>query len=210
MCNCYDMSPGHRRELTELQRRANEAISRMDKTLNIRKTDSGITLRLVEGEARPMPMRWGFHRHFNPAVNNSRDDKLESGMWSEAWENRRCVVPISAFYEWTGPKGRKQTHAFTGQPGELLWAAGLWEENREYGPCFSIITTSANPLMAPVHDRMPGLLAFEEISPFLNARNPRELVRPFEGFLKTFTCQNPLKMKVPSPPVPMEVEQELF
>jgi putative SOS response-associated peptidase YedK len=42
-------------------------------------------------------MRWGFHRDFNPAINNARSDKLEGGMWKEAFHVRRCVIPMSLF-----------------------------------------------------------------------------------------------------------------
>jgi len=157
-----------------------------------------------------LPMRWGFHRSFNNSVNNAREDKLEGGMWKTAWERGRCVVPMDAFYEWSGPKGGKQTHAFVGESDDILWAAGLWEEDRELGLCYSVITVDPNSITKPIHSRMPALLSPDEIEEYLTSDDPRNLVRPYEGYMKTFPCQNPLKMKETLPPVPMEVDQELF
>ena len=179
MCNCYDLSNKHIPWHTELERLTSEAVSLIGKPLNIRKTDPGIVARLADDKLEVLPMRWGFHRSFNPCVNNSREDKLESQMWAEAWKERRCVAPIAAFYEWSGPKGRKQTHAFTGEADCYLWAAGLWEEDRDQGPCYSIITVNANPVTEPIHNRMPALLAPDEIDEFLAADDPRNLLRPY-------------------------------
>ncbi len=77
-------------------------------------------------------MRWGFHRSFNAAINNARSDKLASGMWADALRERRCVIPVSVFYEWgPGVGGRKQAHEFRHPDDDYLWVAGLWETDRE-------------------------------------------------------------------------------
>lgn len=210
MCNCYDLSNKHIPWHAELERGVESVLPSRDKSLNIRKTDRGMVARLVDAKLEALPMRWGFHRNFNTAINNTREDKLDGGMWSEAWRKRRCVVPMSAYYEWSGPKGRKQTHAFVSEADDWLWAAGVWEEDADFGFCYSMITVDANPVTESIHNRMPALLAFSEIDEFLEAEDPRKLIRPYEGGMKTFPCLNPLKMKVPEPPVPMEVDQELF
>lgn len=210
MCNCYDLTNKHIPWHAELERSTDSASSSSDKPLNIRKTDKAVVGRSVDNKLEALPMRWGFHRSFNTAINNTREDKLDGGMWSEAWLQRRCVVPMSAYYEWSGPKGRKQTHAFVEEGKGWLWAAGVWEQDADFGLCYSVITVDANLVAEAIHNRMPALLAVGEIDDFLSADDPRELLRPYEGRLKTFPCLNPLKMKEPSPPVPMEVDQELF
>ena len=103
-------------------------------------------------------MRWGFHRPFANAVNNTRSDKLSSPMWREAFERRRCVIPVSSWYEFSGPQGRKQAYEFTLRDGSLLWAAGIWEESENFGRCYSMLMTDANSFVAKIHDRMPVLL----------------------------------------------------
>lgn len=103
------------------------------------------------------PMRWGFARKFSHAVVNSREDKLDGGMWSDAMANRRCLIPVAAYYEWSGPRGEKRTHRFTATDESWLWVAGIWEENAELGRCFSMITTEPRGVVRGVHDRMPAV-----------------------------------------------------
>ncbi len=210
MCNCYDLSNKHIPWHAELERTPDSETDSQSKPKNIRKTDKAVVGRSVNHKLEALSMRWGFYRNFNTAINNTRADKLDGGMWSEAWREHRCVVPMSAYYEWSGPKGGKQTHAFVSGADDWLWAAGVWEENAELGFCYSLITVDASPVAEPIHNRMPALLDFGDIDEFLSADDPREMLRPYEGRLKTFPCLNPLKMESPGPPVPMEVDQELF
>jgi len=135
-------------------------------------------------------MRWGFQRSGLGVVNNSRDDKLDSPMWRESFSSRRCLIPMSGFYEWSGSAGRKQAHWFSHLENKCLWAAGIWERSVEHGCCFSMLTTSANALMSPIHDRMPALLSDDALVPYLAGD-----VRGFtvaEELLVVSECPSPL------------------
>jgi putative SOS response-associated peptidase YedK len=112
-------------------------------------------------------MRWGFSRPWSKAIVNSRDDKLHGPVWQEAWENRRCILPMTSYYEWSGPTGNKTTHHFSPASGDLFWAAGIWEDSSEHGPCYSMITCRPNPLVERVHDRMPALLEPDQTTAYL-------------------------------------------
>jgi len=166
----------------------------------IRRTDSAP---VITAEEKLVTMRWGFERPTLGTINNSREDKLQGPMWSKAFRERRCIIPASAFYEWSGPKVRKQTHRFTRVDGEWFWIAGIWEESRDHGLCFSMITTVANSLMVPIHDRMPAFLEEDEIAGY------------FAGEKNTFT-PSPESMKVDDSPNPLikpkgtSVQGELF
>jgi putative SOS response-associated peptidase YedK len=79
---------------------------------------------------------------------------------------RRCLVPCNGFFEFTGPKARKQPWLFTPRDGGLMAFAGLWAQWR--GPdgaapllSFSIATCAPNATVAPIHDRMPVVLTGE-------------------------------------------------
>lgn len=121
---------------------------------------------LAEGEARLM--RWGFERPWAKSINNTRTDKLETAMWREAFETRRCVIPMSGFYEYTGPAGRKQAHLFQPEdPEEWLWAAGIWEPDARHGDCYSMLMRDAAGIVVPIHNRMPVLLNQVEHSRYL-------------------------------------------
>jgi putative SOS response-associated peptidase YedK len=101
---------------------------------------------------------------------NARAETLAGkGAFKPAFTKRRCIVPMDGFYEWkagAAPKARKQPMFVSRLDGEPLAVAGLWEtwRDRAAGPdapwlhSLTIVTTSANATMAPVHDRMPVVL----------------------------------------------------
>lgn len=213
MCNLYDIGPAPNRQAKGWHRQVVEAMGGLPKVFGIRKTDSGLVIRRnwESGSLEPIVMRWGFHREFNPAVNNSRLDKLGSAMWSSAWRSRRCVIPVATFYEWSGgEKGAKQTYAMQPDPGESgspagwFWMAGLWEEHPLHGACFSMITREAAGPVAQIHDRMPAILREEDVERFLNLPPdavPGNDLNFAEPTLKLFPCLNPLKTRRPGPAV---------
>ena len=86
MCNTYVIRP--KRGAQGLAQRVSEATARLASEL-VRKSDLGV---VVRAGGRAELMRWGFYRKFNPAINNARADKLEGGMWREAFHERRCVI----------------------------------------------------------------------------------------------------------------------
>jgi putative SOS response-associated peptidase YedK len=124
MCNTYLFRP--KRGAKGLTQQVNEATAKLVSNL-VRKSDPGVVMR---ADGRVELMRWGFHRSFNPSINNAPSDKLAGGMWKEAFHDRRCVIPMSLFYEW-GPgkdRGKKQAHEFHNTDDDYLWAAGMWRK----------------------------------------------------------------------------------
>ena len=103
-------------------------------------------------------------------VNNARTDKLETYFWRHAFENHRCLIPISAWAEAQGAKGSK-TRTWMSLPGSDLFAcAGVWRESDEFGPCYSMVMTdSAGSAAQDVHSRMPVVLAPEDYGLWLSA-----------------------------------------
>ena len=185
--NCPSFQPPNK----GIAKRVAYAAQRLKSDL-VSKSDPGVVMR---EDGRVEVMRWGFHRSFNPSINNARSDKLESGMWAEAFHERRCVIPMSLFYEWGpavgGKGGHKQAHEFHDPEDDYLWVAGIWEENPELGPCYSMVTTASSPLMSPIHDRMPALLRPEEMAEYL-AGSGRWDFQPFAGPLVVTPCESPL------------------
>jgi len=203
MCNSYRIRP--KRAAQGLAQRVGEATARLASDL-VRKSDPGVVMR---ADGRVEIMRWGFHRSFNPSINNARSDKLESGMWQDAFHERRCVIPMTLFYEWGpglgGGGGRKQSYEFYDPADDFLWVAGIWEENPELGPCCSMVTTASSPLMSPIHDRMPAVLRPEEMQEWLAGKGHWDF-QPFSGPLVVTPCVSPLVKRQPS----SGSQQELF
>ncbi|MEM0968714.1 MAG: SOS response-associated peptidase family protein [Verrucomicrobiota bacterium] len=180
MCNLYDVGPSPR----ELRFPWEECLLGLVRDLTyVAPGGEGLVLLKEEGEWMGKTMRWGFARPWSEVINNARVEKLSHEMWKESWERRRCVVPFRCFYEWSGIRGSKQKHRVEeGAPERWSWMVGIWEHHPKLGSCYSVVTTPASPFMAPLHDRMPALLASEDVEALLedSATKPA----PFGGELR--------------------------
>lgn len=126
----------------------------------------GMVVRQVDGQREVGSMVWGFPlrlKGMKPGskpkpINNARTDKLDSFMWRYSFEERRCLIPVSAFAEAEGEKGAK-TRTWFSLPEEPLFAvAGLWRQTDEWGLAYTMLMTEACIHVADVHDRMPVIL----------------------------------------------------
>jgi putative SOS response-associated peptidase YedK len=124
-------------------------------------------------------------------INAKAESLMQKPIWREPFSKRRCLVPADGFYEWekTGAKSR-QPWAFALQTGEPFAFAGLWErwrspDRQSEMETFSIITTEANELTAPMHERMPVILMPRDYERWLHrddgGRPPVDLLRPFDA-----------------------------
>lgn len=110
---------------------------------------------------------WAEHPKIGSRLINARAESLsDRPAYRTALQARRALVPVSGFYEWQRPAPggptRKRPFYFCRADGQPLALAGLWEVwagpgKRPLCTC-TIITTKANPVMAPVHHRMPVVL----------------------------------------------------
>jgi len=125
-----------------------------------------------DGERRLGAFRWGLVPWFSkgPAgaakmINARAETVAEKPSFRRALERRRCVLPADGFYEWLRTGKEKLPHLFAAADGSVLGLAGLWEVWRpEDEPdaeplrTCTIVTTTANATMAPIHNRMPVVL----------------------------------------------------
>lgn len=191
MCSVYEFGRGKKKPPQALKA---EGFEKLDENIRlIRRTDKA-PVYLSNGTIRMM--RWGYERPGLGVVNNTRSENFDSPMWRDSIEHRRYLIPVTAFYEWSGPKGNTRTHRFTSPNNEWLWMAGIWEKSDNLGECFSMITTSANSLMSPIHHRMPAVLTDEELNPFIDG----ELMKfnPAPDTLLVNEANNPLIKNPPT------------
>ena len=154
----------------------------------------------MRGGARAIElMRWGLVPHWAlpggkkpPLMINARLESLMAKqMFRDALERKRCLVPTSGFFEWVsargaaaGDKPAPRPFYFHPRAHHLFAFAGLWARSRDaHGEelhSFTIITTRANSLVRPIHDRMPILLSPDDhaawLSPDLDADAARALL----------------------------------
>jgi putative SOS response-associated peptidase YedK len=142
------------------------------------------------GERHLSLLKWGLLPHWtkDPAtarrpINARAETLASSGMFREAFMQRRCLVPANAFYEWQATEAGKQPYAIARLDGQLMALAGLWEGFRwasgEVTRTFTIITTDANVDVADVHNRMPVILEAGDWPAWLGESDgdPKDLLR---------------------------------
>jgi putative SOS response-associated peptidase YedK len=115
---------------------------------------------------------------------NARAETLENRpTFAQAFEQRRCAIPASGFYEWTGPSSARQPYWIRRRDGDLLFFAGLYQDGEKNGAgtqsAFTILTCVANSILATIHDRMPVILFDRDADDWINpsARKPSSLKR---------------------------------
>lgn len=100
----------------------------------------------------------------NRMINARAETLTEKPSFRDAFKKRRCIIPASGFYEWQKKgSGAKQPYYFYLKEKEVFGFAGLYEEwiDKESGDVLetcTIITTEANDVLRPVHERMPVIL----------------------------------------------------
>jgi putative SOS response-associated peptidase YedK len=137
---------------------------------NIAPTQEVAVVRAAESGGRELVrLHWGLipswakERAMGARMINARAETLaEKPAFRSAFRARRCLIVADGFYEWQKLGGRKQPY-FIGFSDRRPFAfAGLWErwkgEGSEHVESCTIVTTEANELLAPIHDRMPVIL----------------------------------------------------
>src|SRR5262249_12694756 len=105
-------------------------------------------------------------------LNARAETVAENPAFRAAFKRRRCLVPASGFYEWTGPPKNRQPHLFAMRDARPFAFAGLWEKWERDGQqieSFTILTTEPNELCAKYHDRMPVIVHRNDYDHCLNA-----------------------------------------
>lgn len=113
-------------------------------------------------------LRWGLLPFWskisktNFQMINARAEGIEKKpSFRDPFKYRRCIIPTSAFYEWQIITGGKQPIFIQPAGGGIFGLAGIWDHWQGEGKTFesyTIITTTANAMMAEIHDRMPVIL----------------------------------------------------
>ncbi len=161
---------------------------------NIAPEGSGIAAVRNETPDEIGRLRWGLlpgwvddPDEFPTLINARSETAAEKPAFREAFEQRRCLIPASNFYEWTGRKGSRVPHSIGLEDRELFAMAGLWETwsaNGDEVRSATILTTDANDVVGELHDRMPVILEPDEEDVWLDADDEDELqsiLGPYPG-----------------------------
>jgi putative SOS response-associated peptidase YedK len=118
---------------------------------------------------------WAKDRSIGNQLINARGETIASKpSFRAAFKSRRCLIPADGFYEWKKlNSSKKQPQYITLKDQRPFCFAGLWEswtdkESNEDVQSCTIITTDANELLLPLHDRMPVILDPSDYRPWLD------------------------------------------
>ena len=191
-------------------------------------------LAVCDGEARSL--RWGLvppwartlragHEPINARAETLAGKRLFAPLLARA--DRRCLVVADGWYEWLRPerpRGERVPFRYTVDGGALFGFAGLWDEHRVDGErlaSVTVLTTAANAVCAPVHDRMPCVLASPDaeaawLSPdvdvdaalelLLALDAPRTAAAPANPAVNRAGAEGPELLSVPAAPEPAQLQ----
>ena len=178
MCGRYNLLAGseHLIEHFKLQR-----LLKYESSYNISPGQKILTVvQLADNSYKAVHLWWGLipswskDRRISSHLINARVETIrEKPSFRSAYKKRRCLIPATGFYEWQKKEEGKQAFHIHRQDQDLFAFAGLWEhwenETETVYSC-TIITTSANSLMQPVHERMPLIITPHQYHYWLDKR----------------------------------------
>jgi len=201
MCNLYRMTKG-RDEVARLFRAVNDLGG-----ANFGEEVFPGYPGAVVAEGTLSQMTWGFPlvlkgKNGQPLkprpVNNTRTDKLDSFFWRYSFEERRCIIPVTAWAEAEGAKGRKMRTWLSRPDAELIAVAGIWRSSEEWGDVYSMVMTDSAGVAAECHDRMPVLLDRDDWAGWTDGstEDARALCVPWTGQLEIERTEDPWTKRV--------------
>ena len=200
MCGRYDLSENPAAIKAKF---AVPSVPDFNPSADVRPTEVNPIIRLNRArDARECALaRWGLvpswakDLTFGTRTINARAESLETApAFRSAYGARRCLVPASGFYEWSGPKGHRIKWRIVLKDEPLFALAGLWEWWKDRGGeapavhSYTIVTTDANASLAHIHDRMPVIIAPHDYARWLDPQQPvDDLLVPFPDERVRFT-----------------------
>jgi putative SOS response-associated peptidase YedK len=169
---------------------------------NLAPQQRALIVREREDGREAVMAKWGLLPHWAKdskiafkMINARAETLTEKPSYRSLLTRHRCLIPADGFYEWTLGSDGKKTPIHFHLPGYELFAfAGLWtsrtnDESGEIIESCTIITTQANELVAPVHDRMPVILPTDAEQVWLDRTISKEhalsLLKPYPADLMT-------------------------
>jgi len=146
----------------------------------LRPTDQAL---VIDGDG-PRLLRWGLQAKWDgkPLINARAETLTEKATFRPLLD-RRCLVPMSAYFEWRGADGKKLKNRIAAADGAICAFAGLTD-----GTAFTIVTCPPSPAIAHIHGRMPVILDDGAARAWADAgrrfNDVASLLAPFAGRLE--------------------------
>ena len=123
----------------------------------------------------------------HPLINARAETIWEKPSFKNLILTQRVIIPVNGFYEWYRDGKEKQAYWFSATNGPALALAGIYQRS-ETGSSCCLITTQANAVMTPVHNRMPVIIESESMRDWLCSEDKTrlsDLMKPCDDSLIT-------------------------
>jgi len=196
MCGRFglDLSGEQLAELLELE---TADIPETKPRFNIAPGQELLALRQLDEKREATILRWGLIPSWakdakiaHKLINARSETASEKPSFREAFKKRRCLIPSDGFYEWRRAGKIREPHHIGLKGGIPFFFGGLWEawvdpQTGEKLETATLLTTTPNSLVAPIHDRMPVIVRPDHLRPWLEGetRGVQEVFRPYEASL---------------------------
>lgn len=170
MCGRYFVDDEMWREIKKICKQIDDSKLKVTRG-DVRPTDMAVVLMGMK-EVHTEQMQWGFTQQYQEGllINARAETVLSKPSFRDSMRHCRCVIPAAGFYEWN--KAKEQV-SFRMPQSKILYMAGIWQPTAKEKQ-FTILTTSPNDSVSPVHDRMPLVLTSEEIIPWIQSFDAAE------------------------------------
>jgi len=185
MCGRYNLTatPEQMIDTFELHR-----LPRYESSYNIPPGQKILTIvKLDDASNKAVNLHWGLIPHWSKdskisshLINARAETLSEKPSFKTAYRQRRCLIPASGFYEWQQTEHGKQAYSISREDQQVFAFAGLWEywdHGTETIYSCTIITTQANALMSPIHQRMPVIVDNNHYNEWLDKQSPQQTVQ---------------------------------
>jgi len=206
-----------------------EAETQLPLRFNIAPTQEVAAVRQAQGQPRRLDnLRWGLipfwakDTKIGARMINARGETVaEKPAFRSAFEKRRCLILSDGYFEWKKEGSKKQPFYIRMADDRPFAFAGLWEKWRGDGEAepletCTVITTTANDLTQPIHERMPVILGPNDYQPWLDRKNSKReqleyLLQPYPSSeMKVERVSMHVNNVRNDDPQCLEVQRELF
>lgn len=165
MCGRYWIEPQSDEELVRII----DAMQRIDSELRVQTEGEifpgdGVPVLCLSraGNVRPFAMAWGYDLGSGKKLINARSETAaQKPLFRESMRCRRCLLPMSAYFEWERRGGVRIKYRIAPEAEGLHFLAGLYRFEGSQPAC-AVLTTEAAPEIAFIHSRMPVILPVEK------------------------------------------------
>ncbi|MBD3328167.1 SOS response-associated peptidase [Candidatus Peregrinibacteria bacterium] len=160
---------------------------------------------LSEKKSKIQLVHWGLKPYWLEKTGkkneliNVRLDSFEKPAFINDFASRRCVIICDGFFEWKKEGSVKQPYVFRMKDERPFLLAGVWQQHKDFGVGFAVITTNPNELVDEIHDRMPLIIDKDNLRHWLDGNLKIRLLLNSAGYAAEQMCKQKVATKINSP-----------